>query len=224
MEAVCSRHAHLSASATTKEDLPSITCPHFLWQTNNHLVTCGWIRSQESQWDQTCLFLHLKFVLLTVSCVILHCDTYSGQNRDQFVAAALQQAVQTMPSVQTTDHRVLESGHSQMKWLNHQYTQPLEGQNKSQQSWCLLDVETFEREELRKLNTEVGNRSDEDMGVDSDPHDVPLASFQTKWQLAGHPCHTAERIWAAYWPEMPDSQTLGLFSFVPPMTAADQTN
>ena len=149
MEAVCSCHAHLSASATTKEDLPSITCPHFLWQTNNHLVTCGWIGSQESLWDQTCLFLHLKSVLLTVSCVIFHCDSYSGQNRNQFVAAALQQAAQTMPSVQTTDHRVLESGHSQMKWLNHQYTQPVKGQNKSQQSRCLLDVETFEREELR---------------------------------------------------------------------------
>ena len=56
------------------------------------------------------------------------------------------------------------------------------------------DVETFEREELGESDTEVGSRSDEDMEVDGDPHDVPLASLQTKWQLAGHPRHTAERI------------------------------
>ena len=37
--------------------------------------------------------------------------------------------------------------------------------------------------ELGESSVEVGNRSDEDMEVDSDPEDdVPLASLQTTWR------------------------------------------
>ena len=63
----------------------------------------------------TCLFLHLKSLPETVNHVILYSDTCSGQNRNKFVAAALQHAVQTIPSVHTIDQKFLESGHSQME-------------------------------------------------------------------------------------------------------------
>ncbi|KAK7474663.1 hypothetical protein BaRGS_00034087 [Batillaria attramentaria] len=63
----------------------------------------------------TCLYKHILSLPQSVQHVILYSDTCTGQNRNQFITAALHHAVQNIPNIQTIDQKFLESGHSQME-------------------------------------------------------------------------------------------------------------
>ncbi|KAK7106444.1 hypothetical protein V1264_017700 [Littorina saxatilis] len=63
----------------------------------------------------TCLFHHLKCLPPQVKHVILYSDTCTGQNRNQYVAAALLQAVQQLPNLECIDQKFLTSGHTHME-------------------------------------------------------------------------------------------------------------
>ena len=62
----------------------------------------------------TCFMLYLSYLPHTVKRVILYSDTWSGQNRNHFVAA-LHHAVLTMDKIEIIDQKFLESGHSHME-------------------------------------------------------------------------------------------------------------
>ena len=59
--------------------------------------------------------LYLSYLPHTVKHVFLYSDTWSGQNRKQFVAA-LHHAVRTMDKIEIVDQKFLESGHSHMEF------------------------------------------------------------------------------------------------------------
>lgn len=63
----------------------------------------------------TCFQLYLKSLPNTTKHVILYSDTCAGQNRNQFVAAALHHAVMTIDNIEVIDQKFLESGHTQME-------------------------------------------------------------------------------------------------------------
>ena len=59
--------------------------------------------------------LYPSYLPHTVKHVILCSDTWSGQNRNQ-VVAALHHAVLTKDKIKITDKKFLQSGHSQMEF------------------------------------------------------------------------------------------------------------
>ena len=59
--------------------------------------------------------LHLSYLTHTMKHVILHSDTWSGQNRNHFVAA-LHHAVLTEDKIEIIDQKFLKSGHSHMEF------------------------------------------------------------------------------------------------------------
>ncbi|KAK7093661.1 hypothetical protein V1264_007365 [Littorina saxatilis] len=63
----------------------------------------------------TCLLLHLKALPPNITHVVLYSDTCSGQNRNQYAAAALQYVAQKLPNIETIDQTFLESGHTHME-------------------------------------------------------------------------------------------------------------
>jgi hypothetical protein len=63
----------------------------------------------------TCLIKYLKGLPDTVSHVTAFCDTCAGQNRNQFLAAALLHAVQSMPNLKLVDIKYMESRHSYLE-------------------------------------------------------------------------------------------------------------
>jgi hypothetical protein len=63
----------------------------------------------------TCLYRYLQSLPRSVTHVILYSDTCGGQNRNKYVAAALQFAVKTIKNIKIIDQKFLESGHSHME-------------------------------------------------------------------------------------------------------------
>ncbi|XP_070184874.1 uncharacterized protein [Littorina saxatilis] len=63
----------------------------------------------------TCLLSHMTSLSPQVKHVVLYSDTCTGQNRNQYVAAALPQHVQDSDTLQIIDQKYLESGHTQME-------------------------------------------------------------------------------------------------------------
>ena len=65
----------------------------------------------------TCLIEHLEKLPETVQHVNLFsdCCVCDGQNRNQYVAAALNYVVRTSTHINTVDHKFIETGHTQME-------------------------------------------------------------------------------------------------------------
>ena len=63
----------------------------------------------------TCLYQHIQSLPQCVEHVILYSDTCGGQNRNQFITAALHHAAQNTPNIKTIDQNFFERGHSQME-------------------------------------------------------------------------------------------------------------
>lgn len=63
----------------------------------------------------TCLNLQLLSLPHTTTHALFYSDACSGQNRNQFTASCLLNAVTTHPSIKIIDHKFLESGHTQME-------------------------------------------------------------------------------------------------------------
>ena len=63
----------------------------------------------------TCLYVYLRSLPRSVNHVILYSDSCGGQNRNQYVSAALRHAVVNIESIQTIDQKFLVSGHTQME-------------------------------------------------------------------------------------------------------------
>ncbi|MES9882503.1 MAG: hypothetical protein ABW185_16670 [Sedimenticola sp.] len=85
-------------------------------------VTCYlWDETQGSRGScevATCLMLHLNAITTKTSAVkevTYYSDTCGGQNRNQFVAAALLYSIQSMDKIECINHKFLESGHSEME-------------------------------------------------------------------------------------------------------------
>ena len=85
---------------------------------DKHGVCCLWDDTSGQKGSSevaTCLMLYLSYLPHTVKHVFLYSDTWSGQNRKQFVAA-LHHAVRTMDKIEIVDQKFLESGHSHMEF------------------------------------------------------------------------------------------------------------
>ena len=63
----------------------------------------------------TCLIFYLRSLPATVKHVVFFSDTCTGQNRNQFVAAALLHAIKILPNIDVIEHKFLEPGHTQME-------------------------------------------------------------------------------------------------------------
>ncbi|KAK7094532.1 hypothetical protein V1264_006082 [Littorina saxatilis] len=63
----------------------------------------------------TCIYFYLRSLPNSVEEVIIFSDCCSGQNRNQYLAAALAHAVQNIGNIKTITHKYLESGHTQME-------------------------------------------------------------------------------------------------------------
>jgi hypothetical protein len=63
----------------------------------------------------TCLITYLKSLPSTVCHVCFYSDCCTGQNRNQFISTALQNAVKTSTSIQIVEQKFLQSGHTQME-------------------------------------------------------------------------------------------------------------
>ena len=73
----------------------------------------------------TCFMLYLSYLPHTVKHVILYSDTWSGQNRNHFVAD-LHHAVLTMDKIEIIDQKFLELGLSHMEFVAmHRIAAPL---------------------------------------------------------------------------------------------------
>lgn len=63
----------------------------------------------------TCIYKYLESLPKSVEHVILYSDTCAGQNRNQFMTAALHHAVHNIPNLKIIEQKYLESGHSHME-------------------------------------------------------------------------------------------------------------
>ena len=63
----------------------------------------------------TCIYEYLKSLPNTIKEVSLWSDTYSGQNRNQYIATMFLFALKSLPHLSKITHNYLESGHSSME-------------------------------------------------------------------------------------------------------------
>lgn len=63
----------------------------------------------------TCIYKYLESLPRSVQHVIFYSDTCTGQNRNQFMTAALHHAVNNIPHIKIIEQKYLESGHTQME-------------------------------------------------------------------------------------------------------------
>lgn len=63
----------------------------------------------------TCIYKYLESLPKSVQHVIFYSDTCTGQNRNQYMTAALHHAVNNIPHLKIIEQKYLESGHSQME-------------------------------------------------------------------------------------------------------------
>jgi hypothetical protein len=97
-----------------------LSCYNFtVFSLGNKHGTCYlWDESEGGRGSSeigSCLLMHLKSLPKTVKHVSFFSDACSGQNRNQYVAAALLHAVRTIPNIETITHKFLETGHTHME-------------------------------------------------------------------------------------------------------------
>ncbi|KAK7486497.1 hypothetical protein BaRGS_00022298 [Batillaria attramentaria] len=63
----------------------------------------------------TCIYFYLSSLPDSVEEVTIYSDCCSGQNRNQYLAAALAHAAQNIGNIKNITHKYLESGHTQME-------------------------------------------------------------------------------------------------------------
>ena len=63
----------------------------------------------------TCVYIYLNSLPKTVQEVIIFSDCCSGQNRNQFLSAALLHAVNNIDNIRVITHKYLETGHTMME-------------------------------------------------------------------------------------------------------------
>ena len=85
----------------------------------NHKATCFMWNETEGMRGSceigTCLSIHIKSLPASCEHVILFSDTCTGQNRNQFIAAALVDTLSKSPNIKIIDQKFLESGHTHME-------------------------------------------------------------------------------------------------------------
>lgn len=129
----------------------------------------------------TCLIRYLNALPQTIRHVILYSDTCAGQNRNQFVAAALQYAAQNIDHIEVIDQKFLESGHSHMEcdsihaaierakrnitiYIPHQWNTVMQLARSSQAPYTVVPLEHSGFYDFKKIATMTTRDTKSDTG------------------------------------------------------------